>query len=59
MILEWMDLDLWQLRPSDKYRSDSKLPMVVARSVLEALVVIDDLGGIHTGMANSQNSWSC
>src|SRR4051812_46299691 len=54
MVLEWMDSDLWQLRPSDRYRSGSKLPMIIAKSVLEALVVIDDLGGIHTGMANSQ-----
>lgn len=48
MVFEWMDTDLWQL-PSEPFRSGSKLPRVVSRSVLKALVVLDELGGVHGG----------
>jgi hypothetical protein len=49
MVFEWMDADLWQL-PSESFRSSSKLPRIVTRSVLEALAVLDELGGVHTGL---------
>lgn len=46
MVFEWMDTDLWQL-PSTPFRSGSPLPRIVARSVLEALVVFDSEDGVH------------
>ncbi|KAK0111253.1 hypothetical protein ONS95_001625 [Cadophora gregata] len=46
MVFEWMDTDLWQL-PSQPFRSGSPLPRIVARSVLEALVVFDNEDGVH------------
>lgn len=46
MVFEWMDTDLWQL-PSKPFRSASPLPRIVARSVLEALVVFDNEDGVH------------
>lgn len=47
MVFEWMDTDLWQL-PSGPFRSGSKLPKIVAKSVLGALAVFHDLNGVHT-----------
>ncbi|KAK0129021.1 hypothetical protein ONS95_000961 [Cadophora gregata] len=47
MVFEWMDTDLWQL-PSKPFRNGSELPRIVARSLLEALVVIDSEHGVHT-----------
>ena len=47
MVFEWMDTDLWQLL-SKPFRTNSRLPQIVARSVLEALVVFDGEGGVHT-----------
>ena len=47
MVFEWMDTDLWQLS-SKPLRSGSELPRIVARSILEALAVIDDEEGVHT-----------
>jgi serine/threonine protein kinase len=47
MVFEWMDTDLWQL-PSKPFRSGSQLPRIVARSILEALAVIDSEYGVHT-----------
>lgn len=49
MVFEWMDTDLWQL-PSEPFRAGSKLPRIVARSVLEALLVLDELTGVHSGL---------
>jgi hypothetical protein len=50
MVFEWMDTDLWQL-PSEPFRSGSSpLPRIVARSLLEALVVLEELGGVHSGL---------
>ncbi len=46
MVFEWMDTDLWQL-PSKPFRSGSPLPRIVARSILEALVVFDSEDGVH------------
>ena len=46
MVFEWMDTDLWQL-PSKPFRSGSLLPRIIARSVLEALVVFDSEDGVH------------
>jgi serine/threonine protein kinase len=46
MVFEWMDTDLWQL-PSKPFRSGSPLPRLVARAVLEALIVFDSEGGAH------------
>ena len=53
MVFEWMDTDLWHL-PSKPFRSGSPLPRIIARSLLEALVVIGDLGGTH-GDVNPNN----
>ena len=47
MVFEWMDTDLWQLS-SKPFRSGSELPRIVARSILEALVVFDSEEGVHT-----------
>lgn len=48
LVLEWMDTDLWQLRPYGKL-TNPRLPQVVAKSVLEALVVFQRLHAVHTG----------
>ena len=48
MVFEWMDTDIWHL-PSEQYRS-SKLPKIIAKSLLRALVTIKEQGGTHTGM---------
>ncbi|PTU21165.1 hypothetical protein P175DRAFT_0516733 [Aspergillus ochraceoroseus IBT 24754] len=57
IVLEWMDTDLWLPRPLDKGFSNPKLPQIVARSILEALVVFQEMKGVHTGVAkNSQNA---
>lgn len=47
MVFEWMDTDLWQL-PSERFRSGSQLPRIIAKSVLQALAVFQDLDGVHT-----------
>lgn len=47
MIFEWMDSDLWQI-PSKSFRSGSRLPRIIARSVLNALDVFDKEDGVHT-----------
>lgn len=47
MVFEWMDSDLWQI-PSKSFRSGSHLPRIIARSVLNALAVFDEDGGVHT-----------
>ncbi|KAL2070070.1 hypothetical protein VTL71DRAFT_14750 [Oculimacula yallundae] len=47
MVFEWMDTDLWQL-PSQPFRTGSELPRIVARSLLEALAILEDEGGVHT-----------
>lgn len=49
-----MDSGLWNL-PAEQYRSGSKLPKVIARSILEALVVIQELGGTHTDVESSKS----
>jgi len=46
MVFEWMDTDLWQL-PSKRFRSRPQLPRIVARSILEALVVMNSENGVH------------
>ncbi|KKK21566.1 hypothetical protein AOCH_003926 [Aspergillus ochraceoroseus] len=48
IVLEWMDTDLWLPRPLDKGFSNPKLPQIVARSILEALVVFQEMKGVHT-----------
>ncbi|KAF1844371.1 uncharacterized protein K460DRAFT_388213 [Cucurbitaria berberidis CBS 394.84] len=47
MVLEWMDADLWQCRPHGKL-ANPKLPQIVAKSILEALVVFQRLHAVHT-----------
>jgi len=47
MVFEWMDTHLWQLS-SNPFRLGSELPRIVARSILEALVVFHDEEGVHT-----------
>jgi hypothetical protein len=37
MVLEWMDTDLWLIRPFGKPFSNPQLPAVVTKSILEAL----------------------
>jgi serine/threonine protein kinase len=48
LVLEWMDTDLWKSRPYNKL-ANPKLPQVVAKSILEALVVFQRLHAVHTG----------
>ncbi|QKX62665.1 uncharacterized protein TRUGW13939_09826 [Talaromyces rugulosus] len=48
IVLEWMDTDLWLARPFDKSFSNPRLPQIVARSILEALVVFQEMQGVHT-----------
>lgn len=48
MVFEWMDTDIWNLR-SEQHRS-SKLPKIIAKSLLRALVTIKEKGATHTGM---------
>jgi hypothetical protein len=58
MVLEWMDTDLWQL-PSEPFRSSSSpLSRIVARSILEALVLLDGLGSVHTGQLHLSANFS-
>lgn len=47
MVFEWMNTDLWQLS-LEEFRSRSQLPRIVARSVLQALAVSQELDGVHT-----------
>lgn len=49
MVFEWMEYDLWQVS-SERYRQDSILPKVIARSVLSALALLKtQYDAIHTG----------
>ena len=49
MVFEWMEYDLWQV-PSGRFRQDSVLPKIIARSVLSALAVLKtQYNAIHTG----------
>jgi hypothetical protein len=50
VVLEWMDTDLWHARPFGKGFSNPRLPQIVARSILEALLVFQEIKGVHTGM---------
>ena len=50
IVLEWMDTDLWHTRPFGKGFRNPKLPQIVARSILEALLVFQEIKGVHTGM---------
>lgn len=48
MVFEWMEYDLWQVS-SERYRQDSILPKVIARSVLSALALLKtQYDAIHT-----------
>lgn len=49
IVLEWMDTDLWHIRPFGKPFSNPRLPQIVARSILEALLVFQKMKGVHTG----------
>lgn len=49
MVFEWMDTDLWHIRPEGKPFDNPKLPAIVTKSILEALVVFQRLKGVHTG----------
>lgn len=53
IVFEWMDTDLWHVRPIGKRFSNPKLPQIVARSVLEALCVFHGMRGVHTGAIQS------
>ncbi|KAI9700119.1 MAG: hypothetical protein M1836_002653 [Candelina mexicana] len=53
MVFEWMDTDLWQL-PSEPFRSGSKLPKMIAKSILQALAVFQESKGVH-GDVNPNN----
>ncbi|KAM5437511.1 hypothetical protein McanMca71_000876 [Microsporum canis] len=48
LVLEWMDTDLWLVRPFGKPFSNPRLPQIVARSMLEALLVFQRVKGVHT-----------
>lgn len=49
MVLEWMDTDLWLFCPFGNPFSNPYLPAIVTKSILEALVVFQQTGGVHTG----------
>jgi hypothetical protein len=44
-----MDTDLWHIRPFGKPFSNPRLPAIVAKSVLEALLVFQQTSNVHTG----------
>lgn len=49
MVFEWMDYDLRSV-PSDKFRENSILPKIIARSVLSTLALLNtQYNAIHTG----------
>lgn len=49
MVFEYMEYDLWQV-PSERFRQNSVLPKVIARSVLSALALLrTQYDAIHTG----------
>ncbi|EEQ29073.1 conserved hypothetical protein [Microsporum canis CBS 113480] len=56
LVLEWMDTDLWLVRPFGKPFSNPRLPQIVARSMLEALLVFQRVKGVHTGVAKNNPS---
>lgn len=47
LVLEWMDTDLWNARMHPRSQ-DPNFQRLVARSILEALVVFADIKGTHT-----------
>lgn len=49
MVLEWMDTDLWLVRPFGKPFSNPDLPAIVTKSVLKALVTFHEISSVHTG----------
>lgn len=48
LVFEWMEHVLWNVRP-ELYREKSVLPKLIARSVLEALVLFASANAMHTG----------
>ncbi|KAK2759911.1 hypothetical protein FQN54_002646 [Arachnomyces sp. PD_36] len=48
IVLEWMETDLWRVRPFGKPFSNPNLPQIVTRSILEALLVFQRMKGVHT-----------
>lgn len=57
MVFEWMEHDLRAV-PSERYRKDSNLPKVIAKSVLSALALLKTQhGAIHTGESVSSASY--
>ncbi|KAI1908183.1 hypothetical protein LOZ65_006682 [Ophidiomyces ophidiicola] len=48
IVLEWMDTDLWHIRPFGKPFVNQQLPAIVSKSILEALVVFKQERGVHT-----------
>lgn len=49
LVFEWMEQDLRTV-PSDEFREDSKLPKLIAKSVLSALALLKNrYNAIHTG----------
>ncbi|KAK2735225.1 hypothetical protein FQN55_002225 [Onygenales sp. PD_40] len=48
IVFEWMDTDLWTTRPFGKPFSNPKLPAIVAKSILEALLIFQQTSNVHT-----------
>ena len=49
MVFEWLDHDLRTV-PSDRFRQNSVLPRIIAKSVLSALALLKtQYGAVHTG----------
>ncbi|KAF3479556.1 uncharacterized protein GIQ15_06532 [Arthroderma uncinatum] len=48
LVLEWMDTDLWKICPFGRPFSNPRLPQIVTRSILEALLVFQQMKGVHT-----------
>ncbi|EFR00864.1 CMGC protein kinase [Nannizzia gypsea CBS 118893] len=53
LVMEWMDTELWLVRPFGKPFSNPRLPQIVTKSILEALVVFHQMKGVHTGVAKN------
>ncbi len=49
MVFEWMEHDLRTV-PSNQFRQNSRLPKIIAKSVLLALALLKtQYGAVHTG----------
>ena len=52
LVFEWMDLDLRSVSAS-QFRGDPRLPKIVSKAVLSALLLFDKFNAVHTGNHSS------